>query len=155
MCAKSHTSGDCNGDTCTVSCSSENGASRRSVRLRACFNVWNCRLVRGEGRVARPGVVEVDGEEHPYDKLVVATGSRPAIPPVDGLGEVEYWTNREATRAHQVPESLVVLGGGPVGCELAQFYARMGAKVTIVERGGALLGPIQSGPGRALDDAFR
>src|SRR5579859_513018 len=116
---------------------------------------WNCRLVRGEGRVARPGVVEVDGEEHLYDKLVVATGSRPAIPPVDGLGEVEYWTNREATRAHQVPESLVVLGGGPVGSELAQFYARMGAKVTIVERGEALLGRIHPDAGAVLADAFR
>jgi dihydrolipoamide dehydrogenase len=102
---------------------------------------WNCRLVRGEGKVARPGVVVVDEEEIPYDKLVVATGSRPAIPPVEGIDEVEYWTNREATRTHQVPESLGVLGGGPVGCELAQFYARMGANVTIVERGEVLLGP--------------
>ena len=101
---------------------------------------WNCRLVRGEGKVARPGIVAVDGEEIPYDKLVIATGSRPAIPPVEGLGDVEYWTNREATRAHQVPESLVVLGGGPVGAELAQFYARMGSKVTIVERGRELRG---------------
>ena len=116
---------------------------------------WNCKLVRGEGRVARPGVVEVDGEELPYDKLVVATGSRPAIPPVEGIDEVEYWTNREATRTHQVPESLVVLGGGPVGCELAQFYARMGAKVTIVERGEALLGRIHSDAGEVLADAFR
>ena len=116
---------------------------------------WKCRLVRGEGRVARPGVVEVDGEEIPYDKLVVATGSRPAIPPVEGIDEVEYWTNREATRTHQVPESLVVLGGGPVGCELAQFYARMGAKVTIVERGETLLGRIHSDAGALLVDAFR
>jgi pyruvate/2-oxoglutarate dehydrogenase complex dihydrolipoamide dehydrogenase (E3) component len=116
---------------------------------------WNCRLVRGDGRVARPGVVEVDGEEYPYDKLVVATGSRPAIPPVEGIDEIEYWTNREATRTHQVPASLVVLGGGPVGCELAQFYARMGAKVTIVERGEALLGRIHSDAGVILADAFR
>ena len=116
---------------------------------------WNCRLVRGDGRVARPGVVDVDGEEIPYDKLVVATGSRPAIPPVEGIDEVEYWTNREATRTHQVPESLVVLGGGPVGCELAQFYARMGAKVTIVERGEALLGRIHSDAGAVLADVFR
>ena len=62
-----------------------------------------CRLVRGEGRVARPGVVEVGGEEIPYDRLVVATGSRPAVPPVDGLDGVEYWTNREATSTHEVP----------------------------------------------------
>jgi pyruvate/2-oxoglutarate dehydrogenase complex dihydrolipoamide dehydrogenase (E3) component len=116
---------------------------------------WNCRLVRGEGKVARPGVVEVNGEEIPYDKLVVATGSRPAIPPVEGIDEVEYWTNREATRTHRVPESLVVLGGGPVGCELAQFYARMGAKVTIVERGEALLGRIHHDAGALLADTFR
>jgi len=116
---------------------------------------WNCRLVRGAGRVARAGVVEVDGDELPYDKLIVATGSRPAIPPVEGIDEVEYWTNREATRAHQIPESLVVLGGGPVGCELAQFYARMGAKVTIVERGEVLLGRIHSDAGAVLADAFR
>ena len=115
---------------------------------------WNCRLVRGEGRVARAGVVEVDGDEIPYDKLVVATGSRPAIPPVEGIDDVEYWTNREATRTHQVPESLVVLGGGPVGCELAQFYARMGAKVTIVERGETLLGRIHPDAGALLADAF-
>ena len=74
---------------------------------------WNCRLVRGEGRVARPGVVEVDGQELSYDRLVLATGSRPAIPPIDGLDSVEYWTNREATRTHKVPQSLVVMGGGP------------------------------------------
>jgi pyruvate/2-oxoglutarate dehydrogenase complex dihydrolipoamide dehydrogenase (E3) component len=116
---------------------------------------WNCRLVRGEGRVVRAGVVEVGGEEHPYDKLVVATGSRPMIPPVEGLDKVEYWTNREATRAHQVPESLVVMGGGPVGAELAQFYARMGAHVTVVERGERLLGRIHPDAGDLLADVFR
>jgi pyruvate/2-oxoglutarate dehydrogenase complex dihydrolipoamide dehydrogenase (E3) component len=116
---------------------------------------WNCRLVRGEGRVARPGVVAVDGDEIAYDKLVVATGSRPAIPPVDGLDTVEYWTNREATRAHRIPESLVVLGGGPVGAELAQFYARMGARVTIVERGEHLLGRVHPDAGDLLADVFR
>ena len=86
-----------------------------------------CAFVRGEGRVARPGVVEVDGEEIEYDRLVVATGSRPAIPPVEGLGEVEYWTNREATRRTRCREPRVI-GGGPVGAELAQFFARMGRR---------------------------
>ena len=85
-----------------------------------------CAFVRGEARVARPGVVEVDGQELEYDRLVVATGSRPAIPPVDGLDGVEYWTNREATSTHEMPESLAVMGGGPVGSELAQFFARHG-----------------------------
>jgi dihydrolipoamide dehydrogenase len=116
---------------------------------------WNCRLVRGEGTVARPGVVEVDGQELPYDRLVLATGSRPAIPPIDGLDTVEYWTNREATRTHKVPKSLVVMGGGPVGCELAQFFSRMGSQVTIVERGAALLGRVHHDAGDLLADLFR
>ncbi len=116
---------------------------------------WNCRLVRGEGRVVRPGVVEVDGQELPYDRLVLATGSRPAIPPIDGLDSVEYWTNREATRTHKVPKSLVVMGGGPVGAELAQFFSRMGSQVTIVERGERLLGRVHADAGELLGEFFR
>ncbi len=116
---------------------------------------WRCRLVRGEGRVAQPGVVDVEGQELPYDRLVLATGSRPAIPPIDGLDSVEYWTNREATRAHKVPKSLVVMGGGPVGAELAQFFARMGSQVTIVERGERLLGRVHPEAGDLLADLFR
>ena len=116
---------------------------------------WRCRLVRGEGRVARPGVVEVDGQELAYDRLVLATGSRPLIPPIDGLDSVEYWTNRDATRTHKVPGSLVVMGGGPVGAELAQFFARMGSQVTVVERGERLLGRIHSDAGELLADFFR
>ena len=116
---------------------------------------WNCRLVRGEGVVARPGVVEVDGQELPYDRLVLATGSRPAIPPIEGLDSVEYWTNREATRTHKVPPSLAVMGGGPVGCELAQFFSRMGSQVTLVERGERLLGRVHSDAGDALGELFR
>ena len=116
---------------------------------------WNCRLVRGEGRVARPGVVEVDGQELPYDRLVLATGSRPAIPPIEGLDSIEYWTNREATRTHKIPHSLVVMGGGPVGAELAQFFFRMGSKVTIVERGDHLLGRVHPDAGELLAELFR
>ena len=116
---------------------------------------WNCRLVRGEARVARPGVVEVDGQELPYDRLVLATGSRPAIPPIDGLDSVEYWTNREATRTHRVPQSLVVMGGGPVGAELTQFFSRMGPQVTIVERGDHLLGRVHSEAGELMAELFR
>ena len=116
---------------------------------------WRCRLVRGEGRVARPGVVEVDGQELQYDRLVLATGSRPAIPPIDGLDSVEYWTNREATRTHKVPRSLVVMGGGPVGAELAQFFSRMGSQVTIVERGEHLLGRVHPEAGELLAELFR
>jgi pyruvate/2-oxoglutarate dehydrogenase complex dihydrolipoamide dehydrogenase (E3) component len=116
---------------------------------------WNCRLVRGEGRVAEPGVVEVDGQKVEYDRLVIATGSRPMIPPIEGLEEIEYWTNREATRTHKLPQSLVVMGGGPVGAELAQFFARMGTKVTLVERGDHLLGRVHSDAGDLMTEIFR
>ena len=68
---------------------------------------------------------------------MIATGSSPAIPPVvEGL---DYWTNKEATETTEVPATLLVLGGGPVGCELAQFFARVGSKVTLVEAGERLL----------------
>lgn len=96
-------------------------------------------LVRATGRVARPGVVEAGGQELPFERLVVATGSAPAIPPVAGLDGIEFWTNREATNTHEVPGSLLVLGGGPVGCELAQFFARMGSRVTLVDTADRLL----------------
>lgn len=96
-------------------------------------------LVRGRGRVSAPGKVDVDGTELAYDKLVIATGSSPSIPPIPGLDEVEYWTNREATGATEVPESLVVVGGGPVGAELAQFFRRLGSRVTIVDVADRLL----------------
>ena len=114
-----------------------------------------CALVRGVGRVARPGVVEVDGEELPYDRLVVATGSRPAVSPVEGLERVEYWTNIEATSTHEVPASLAVLGGGPVGAELAQFFSRVGSRVTMVERGPRLLGRVHEEAGSLVADVFR
>lgn len=114
-----------------------------------------CELVRGRGRVARPGVVEVDGQELAYDRLVVATGSSPAIPPVDGLDGVDFWTNRDATRTHEVPESLAVMGGGPVGSELAQFFARMGSQVTMIEHGPRLLGRVHAEAAEVLENVFR
>ena len=115
-----------------------------------------CTFVRGYARVVRPGLIEVeDGPEIEYDRLVVATGSAPAIPPVDGLDSVDYWTNQDATRSHEVPKSLLVMGGGPVGAELAQFYARMGSRVTIVEYGPRLLGRVHEDAGSLIADVFR
>jgi pyruvate/2-oxoglutarate dehydrogenase complex dihydrolipoamide dehydrogenase (E3) component len=96
-------------------------------------------LVRAQGRVVEPGLVEAAGERLAYDALVVATGSRPAAPPIDGLEGSGYWTSREATSAREVPGSLIVLGGGPVGCELGQLYARLGTRVTIVHNSEHLL----------------
>jgi pyruvate/2-oxoglutarate dehydrogenase complex dihydrolipoamide dehydrogenase (E3) component len=115
-----------------------------------------CALVRGFGRVARPGVVAVDGgPEIPYDRLVVATGSAALVPPVEGLDGVDYWTNREAAGTHEIPESLAVMGGGPVGAELAQFFARMGSRVTVVERGPQLLGRVHRDAGELVAEVFR
>jgi pyruvate/2-oxoglutarate dehydrogenase complex dihydrolipoamide dehydrogenase (E3) component len=98
-----------------------------------------CALVRGDARIARPGVLEVEGRELEYDRLVVATGSAPVIPPIPGIEDVGYWTNEEATETLEAPRSLLVLGGGPVGCELAQFFARIGSTVTLVQGDERLL----------------
>jgi pyruvate/2-oxoglutarate dehydrogenase complex dihydrolipoamide dehydrogenase (E3) component len=107
-------------------------------------------LVRGEARVVRPGAVEVDGREITFEHLVVATGSTPSIPPIEGLSQVAYWTNRDAVWADGIPESLVVLGGGPVGVELAQFFHRMGAKVAIVESHDRVLARLDPDAGALL-----
>ena len=111
-------------------------------------------LVRGDGRVVRPGVVEAGGVELEYDYLVVATGSSPVSPPVEGLEGVEAWTTREATSSHEVPASLVVLGGGVAGCELAQLYRRLGAEVTIVQRGDRLMPRVDRDAAELLRSAF-
>lgn len=111
-------------------------------------------LVRGDARVAERGHVTVDERTLPYDELVVATGSSPAIPPIDGLDQVDYWTNREAIWASRMPASLVVMGGGAVGVELAQFFRRMGAEVTIVEHNEHLLARVDRDAGALLAERF-
>ena len=111
-------------------------------------------LVRGNGSVARPGVIEVDGRELEYDRLVVATGSSPVSPSVEGLGDVEAWTTRDATSAHEVPASLIVLGGGVAGCELAQLYRRLGSDVTVLQRGSRLMPRVDREAAGLLQTAF-
>ena len=111
-------------------------------------------LVRGQGRVARPGVVEVGGAEIGYDRLVVATGSSAVSPPVEGLDGVEAWTTREATSSNEVPASLIVMGGGVAGCELAQLYQRLGSEVTILQRGDRLMPRVDPEAAELLQGAF-
>jgi pyruvate/2-oxoglutarate dehydrogenase complex dihydrolipoamide dehydrogenase (E3) component len=115
----------------------------------------NTELVRGDGVVAEPGVVRVDDREIPYDTLVIATGSSPFIPPVEGLAELDYWTNHEATETLDVPRRLVVLGGGPVGCELAQFFQRVGSQVTLVEGGARLLARVDEDAAPLVEESLR
>jgi pyruvate/2-oxoglutarate dehydrogenase complex dihydrolipoamide dehydrogenase (E3) component len=107
-------------------------------------------VLRGTGRVVEPGRIVVDGEELEYDELMISTGSVPALPPVEGLDEVAAWTSREGTSAEAVPESLLVIGAGAVGCELAQFYARAGSKVTLVQSGDFILPRIDREAGDLL-----
>jgi pyruvate/2-oxoglutarate dehydrogenase complex dihydrolipoamide dehydrogenase (E3) component len=111
-------------------------------------------LVRAEARVVRPGVVAADGREIEFGRLVVATGSSPAVPAIPGLDELDYWTNREAVWASEVPEALVVLGGGPVGVELGQFFHRMGSRVTVVESSERLLSRTDPEAGSLLRARF-
>jgi pyruvate/2-oxoglutarate dehydrogenase complex dihydrolipoamide dehydrogenase (E3) component len=91
-------------------------------------------VLRGAARLAAAGRVDVDGELHSTEHVVIATGSDAVVPPVPGLRELDgVWTNREATALTKVPRRLLVLGGGPVGVEMAQAVRRMGASVALVE----------------------
>ena len=112
-------------------------------------------LLRGDGHIVGLGRVEVEGVVHATERIVVATGSEPAFPPVPGLADLEgVWTNREATAVKQHPESVVVLGGGPVGVELAQAFRRMGVAVSLVEAEERLMPREAPQVGKALADAL-
>ncbi|MDF3045941.1 MAG: pyridine nucleotide-disulfide oxidoreductase [Ornithinibacter sp.] len=97
-------------------------------------------FVRGHGRLAGPGVVEVAGTRYAAARgVVLNTGTTPTAPPVDGLADSPYWTNRDALATAQLPASMVVVGGGAIGVELAQVFARFGTKVSLVEAAPRIL----------------
>lgn len=91
-------------------------------------------FVRGEGRIVAPGRVQVGDDEIEAGRgVVIATGTRPAVPPIPGLAGVDYWTNHEAVQVEELPASLIVLGGGAIGMEIGQALSRFGVEVTVVE----------------------
>ncbi|HET8560643.1 MAG TPA: NAD(P)/FAD-dependent oxidoreductase [Marmoricola sp.] len=113
------------------------------------------RFVRGHGRLTGVGRVEVGGTTYDASRAVVLnTGTEPALPPVEGLADTPYWTNREAVQVSSLPASLVVVGGGAIGCELAQAFARFGVEVTVVEVADRLLAAEEPEASTAVADAF-
>ena len=113
-------------------------------------------LLRGTGKLAGPGVVEVDGVRHTARHVVMATGADPVIPPVPGLRELPgLWTNREVTGMKAVPRRLLILGGGPVGAEMAQAVRRLGGEVALVEGAGHVLAREPAPLGNALGEVLR
>lgn len=113
-------------------------------------------LIRGTGRLAGTGVVDVDGIPYTAGHVVIATGADPVIPPVAGLAELTgVWGTREATSMRAVPRRLLVLGGGPAGVELAQVVQRLGGQAVIIEGAERVL-PREAAPlGEALGEALR
>ncbi|HEX3975255.1 MAG TPA: NAD(P)/FAD-dependent oxidoreductase [Solirubrobacteraceae bacterium] len=113
-------------------------------------------LIRGHGRLAGTGAVEVDGRRYTAEHVVVALGADAFVPPVPGLRELDgVWTNREATGMTEVPRRLLVLGGGPAGTELAQVTRSFGAEVTVVDGAEHLLSREPASLGKALGEVFR
>ena len=116
-------------------------------------------FVRGRGRITGRGEVTVDTAEgrrvfRARRGILLNTGTEPAVPPIPGLAGLPYWTNREAVETEEVPQSLIVLGGGAVGAELAQMFARFGGRVTVVEAMSSLLPAEEPEAGELLATVF-
>ena len=113
-------------------------------------------FVRGTGRLAGPGKVSVNGIVYEATRaIVIATGTSPAVPPIPGLREVPFWTNREAVKVERLPSTLAILGGGAIGLELGQVFARFGVKVTIIEGMSRVLAIEEPEASAVLADVLR
>jgi dihydrolipoamide dehydrogenase len=113
-------------------------------------------LLRGSGRLAGTGVVEVDGARHTAEHIVLANGADPVVPPVPGLRELDgVWSNREVTSMRAVPRRLLILGAGPVGVEMGQAVRRLGGEAVITDMAEHVLGREPAPLGEALGEALR
>ena len=117
------------------------------------------RFVRGQGRLAGPGRITVETVEGTQDfevrrAVVLNVGTAPAVPPIDGLAGTPYWTNRDVVQVTELPESLLVLGGGAIGCEIAQAFSRFGVDVTILEVADRILGPEEPEASKVVAEAM-
>lgn len=113
------------------------------------------RFVRGRGRIVGPGTVRVgDATITAGRGIVIATGSKPFIPPIPGLDTVDYWTTHDAIAVEQLPGSLIILGGGAVGCELGQVFSRFGVDVSIIEGRDRLLALEEPEVSAVLESVF-
>ncbi|HEV2784991.1 MAG TPA: NAD(P)/FAD-dependent oxidoreductase, partial [Solirubrobacteraceae bacterium] len=113
-------------------------------------------LLRGTGRLAGPGAGDVDGVEYTADHVVLANGADVIVPSIPGLSELDgIWTNREATAMKAVPRRLLVLGGGPVGVEMAQAVRRLGGEVVLLEGADRVLAREPAPLGEALGEVLR
>jgi pyruvate/2-oxoglutarate dehydrogenase complex dihydrolipoamide dehydrogenase (E3) component len=120
-------------------------------RPAAAMQATGARLFRGEGKLTDPRTIVVGREQLVARRaVVIANGSRAVIPPIPGLETVEHWTNREAAIPRELPASLAILGGGAIGVELGQAFARLGSKVTVIEAGPTFLGLEEPEAGAAL-----
>jgi pyruvate/2-oxoglutarate dehydrogenase complex dihydrolipoamide dehydrogenase (E3) component len=120
-------------------------------RPAAAMDATGARLVRGEGRLTDLRTVAVGSEQLIARRaVVIANGSTASIPPIPGLDTVEFWTNRQAAIPRELPAALAILGGGAIGVELGQAFARLGSKVTVIEAGPTFLGLEEPEAGAAL-----
>jgi len=128
---------------------------RSDARASSELQASGVEIVRGRGRILRPGVVGVGSRELGWTNLVIATGSQPVTPDIKGLVGAPTWTSDEALSATHRPRSVALIGGGPVGCELAQIFARFGTTTTVVEAGSQLAGREQPLVSQRLANVLR
>ena len=111
-------------------------------------------VIKGEGRIVSPWQVEVNGKTISTRNIVIAAGAGPLVPPIPGIEEIDFWTSDNVWSIRELPRRLVVLGGGPIGCELAQSFARLGSKVTQVEMLPRLLTREDTEISKLIQDRF-